>query len=83
MWVRVLIIECLCATIVVRMTPLGVKGVSYIHRCRKGRGRGGGGGGGGKCPPTFINGGASPPTFLELYINCRMIAPNCCPGPVT
>ena len=43
---------------------------SKVHRRRKGGG--GGGGGGGKCPPTF----------LELYINCRMVAPNCCARPV-
>ena len=25
-------------------------------------------------------GGQMPPTFLELYTNCRIVAPNCCAG---
>ena len=47
-----------------------------------GVGRGGGGAGGANAPPLFLMGGHRPPTFLELYINCRMVAPNCCARPV-
>ena len=45
-------------------------------------GIGRGGAGGANAPPLFLMGGHRPPTFLELYINCRMVAPNCCARPV-
>ena len=57
-----------------------IPGVAILYLIFIGVGRGGQGG---KCPPTFFNGGGHrPPTFLELYINCRMVAPNCCARPV-
>ena len=45
-------------------------------------GVGRGGAGGANAPPLFLMGGHRPPTFLELYINCRIVAPNCCARPV-
>ena len=54
----------------------------YIHctggggHCRLCIGVGRGTGGANAPPPPFLT------AFLELYINCRMVAPNCCARPV-